>query len=446
ENTAEDMLYTPRFAITSKGVDSLVFWHYYDTENGSDGGYVQYLNVSGNWSTLGQANDTTAVNWYTDTLNGPEAFSGNSGGWIRSAISIDSSNVPTMASITQFRFVFTSDGSGNGGDGWAIDDLWVKIPKQPIDAGVTAINTPVDSTVVGTQQTVSVDIRNFGLDTLTSIPVTYKVGNSQPVTETWTGSLNPDNTTTFIFSQTYAGPGVDYKLCTYTDLAQDGNNANDTTCRMIDKKTPPYDAGIVAIDPIIQYQGGTTDTTWFQKDVEVKVWIKNFGSNTLTSMDVEYEAGTLTPVTETWTGTLASGDSVEYIFNQTFTSSIGTYTVCGRTYLTNDADPSNDEYCETWEGIQNGIESDELPGFVLYQNKPNPVDEQTSIDFEVPKAGKAEFEVVDMFGRELYTEEMSVNAGSHTVKLNGKDMPSGIYYYSVTFDGHRLVRKMVISK
>ncbi|MGM0647146.1 MAG: GEVED domain-containing protein, partial [Bacteroidota bacterium] len=184
-NSQSDMLYTPKFAIATTGVDSLIFWHYYDTEQGGDGGYVQYMNTSGNFSMLGAINDPSAVNWYTDNVGGPDGFSGNSGGWVRSAICIDSAHIPDMASITQFRFVFTSDGSTNTGDGWAIDDVEIKIPRSPYDAGINQIITPGDSTIVGAGVTVSVEVRNFGINNLTSFPVTYQIGNNPPETQTW---------------------------------------------------------------------------------------------------------------------------------------------------------------------------------------------------------------------------------------------------------------------
>ncbi|MGM0648738.1 MAG: T9SS type A sorting domain-containing protein, partial [Bacteroidota bacterium] len=107
----------------------------------------------------------------------------------------------------------------------------------------------------------------------------------------------------------------------------------------------------------------------------------------------------------------------------------------------------NDEFCESWEGKDNtGIESDEIDGFVLHQNVPNPAHNETSIDFEVPYGGHAQFTVVDMFGRELYTEDMNVSTGQHRIDLEIDNFAAGIYYYHVTFDGQRIVRKMIIRK
>ncbi|MFO8054631.1 MAG: hypothetical protein R6U19_05645, partial [Bacteroidales bacterium] len=110
-------------------------------------------------------------------------------------------------------------------------------------------------------------------------------------------------------------------------------------------------------------------------------------------------------------------------------------------------DPGNDDLCDYWQGVvEPVVESHELPGFILYQNRPNPADEQTYIDFEVPYGGKARFEVVDLFGRELHSRELEVVGGLHSLSVDVSSWASGVCYYSITFDGYRLLRKMVINK
>ncbi|MCF8219324.1 MAG: T9SS type A sorting domain-containing protein [Bacteroidales bacterium] len=444
-NLYQDYLYTPRFAFSGYQPDSLVFWHHFDTES-NDGGYIQYQNHNGNWSNLGTVNDTSAINWYNDTLSlGVEGFSGNSNGWTRSAICIDSSHITNMAAITQFRFIFTSDANGNNANGWAIDDFYIKVPKTDIDAGIQNIIKPQDSTVTSDSIEVTVEIRNHGYNTQTSIPVSYQIGNNTPVTETWTGNLTTDQTDTFTFNTKYLAPSSNYMITASTELSNDGIPQNDAIQKTVRAKPAAMDAGIVEIKPVGNSFG---TTTLYQKDVKVKVLIHNYGAQNLTSFDVEYEQNNNTPVTETWTGNLASGNTIEYTFNQAFNVAVlGTYDVCARTLLSGDAYSQNNEYCTQWTGeVDNAISSNELNGFILHQNIPNPANEKTSVNFEVPYAGKAQFEVVDMFGRKLYSKDISVEAGKHKVNLNTKSWSSGIYYYSVAFDGYKLVRKIIVTK
>ena len=53
----------------------------------------------------------------------------------------------------------------------------------------------------------------------------------------------------------------------------------------------------------------------------VTVQISNFGSAAQTNFPVSYQANSLAPVTETFTGTLAIGETTNYTFQQSFTSS-----------------------------------------------------------------------------------------------------------------------------
>ncbi|MFW6019316.1 MAG: T9SS type A sorting domain-containing protein [Bacteroidales bacterium] len=441
----QDFLYTPRFAFSAHSPDSLIFWHNFDTES-KDGGYIQYQDHNGNWSNLGRVNDTAAINWYNDTLAlGIEGFSGNSNGWIRSAICIDSNHITNLPSITQFRFVFTSDANGNNGNGWAIDDFHVKVPKTDIDAGIHTIVNPQDSTVTSDSTEVTVEIKNYGNNTQTSIPVSYQIGNNSPITETWNGNLATNQTDTFSFSTKYQAPSSNYIITASTDLSNDGIAQNDEKQKLVKAKPVALDAGIIGIKPVNNSFG---TTTLYQKDVNVKVLIHNFGSEKLTSFDVEYEQNNNTPVTETWTGNLASGNTVEYIFNQEFNVDVvGTYDICAKTLLSGDGHSKNDEYCTQWKGeIDDAVNSNELDGFILHQNAPNPSNEKTTVNFEVPYSGKAQFEVIDLFGRELYSNILTVEAGKHHVDLNTKQWSSGVYYYRVTFDGYQLVRKLVVKK
>ena len=440
-NSTTDLLYTPRFAIGTKDIDSLVFWHYIDTQSGKDGGTVEYLNTSGNWSTLGDVNDPNGINWYDTTFLGNKGFSGNSQGWIRSAIKIDSSQLSNMASITQFRFVFQSNSSTNNGDGWAIDNIWVKIPKTNRDAGVTKIIHPQDSTTTGDSVNMTVELKNFGWDTLKNIPVSYKVNNNPEVNELWSGTLPPDSTKTYTFTNSYISPASQYQLKAYTKLNQDSNMYNDTTSKMINTKMADRDAGIVKIIPSGNVFG---DSTTYGADIQVLVKIYNYGSSTLDSMDVKFNQGTSTSSTETWTGTLKSQDTAKYMFNQTFTSPAGNYSVCAHTLLSGDANNNNDMTCISLIGT--GIESKELPGFILHQNIPNPAREKTFIEYEVPYRSKIYFEMVDLYGRRIKVKERNITAGEHRIHLNISDITSGVYYYSITFEGYRLTKKMIITK
>ena len=96
---------------------------------------------------------------------------------------------------------------------------------------------------MGTQIPVTVKIKNFGTDTLTSINVGYRINTGYPPqSATWNGTLAPDSTVNFTFNNQYPGPNQNYTLCAYTQMSQDPNKTNDTTCVNLS-----YDTGIEEI-------------------------------------------------------------------------------------------------------------------------------------------------------------------------------------------------------
>jgi hypothetical protein len=90
--------------------------------------------------------------------------------------------------------------------------------------------------------------------------------------------------------------------------------------------------------------------------------------------------------------------------------------------------------------------------FGLLQNYPNPFNPTTTISFTVPKAGKVLLDVYDVRGR-LVTRLLDGNkpAGTHQVvwdgtDMNGNSVASGVYFYSVSSNADRSIRKMMLIK
>jgi hypothetical protein len=85
--------------------------------------------------------------------------------------------------------------------------------------------------------------------------------------------------------------------------------------------------------------------------------------------------------------------------------------------------------------------------FALYQNYPNPFNPTTTILFDLPKPGTPKLVIYDILGQEvlvLINEPKS--AGRHEVNFYVDDLPSGVYYYRLQFEGRVLTKKMTILK
>jgi hypothetical protein len=85
--------------------------------------------------------------------------------------------------------------------------------------------------------------------------------------------------------------------------------------------------------------------------------------------------------------------------------------------------------------------------FSLSQNYPNPFNPATAITYSIQSRGVVTLKVYDVLGREvksLVNERQ--NAGIHTVNLDGRDLPSGVYFYRIADGGYTSVRKMLLLK
>ncbi len=85
-------------------------------------------------------------------------------------------------------------------------------------------------------------------------------------------------------------------------------------------------------------------------------------------------------------------------------------------------------------------------GIKLTQNYPNPVVDNTMIQFQLDEASTVTFEVFDITGKLVYSEDLgNVPAlTNQVVDFNRADLAAGTYTYGVVTASERLTRKMII--
>jgi hypothetical protein len=447
-NNSYDYLYTPIFVIPSTADSAyLKFWHIYDTQSGSDGGFVQFRVNGGNWSSLGYQNDPDATNWYTHNAGGTEMWSGNQT-WIQSGYFLDFVSTGSQfvgAGTIQFRFVFVSNATTNNYSGWAIDDFSITLPQAAIDAGVSTIVTPVGSSQIGANVTVSVEVTNYGSSPQASIPVNYSVNGGTAVTETFLpagGGLQANASAVYTFNTTFVSPGINYNLCSWTALANDAYPQNDNVCSAITVTAAGIDAGVISVlaDP------SWHDTTKITPATIVRVKFVNYGLNSLTSVPLQYQVGPNT-VSEVWAGVANYGDTIDYAFTTTYSSPVGNYQLCAKTNVTNDANATNDSKCKGYFGIIDiGVGETDEQIFTVNQNEPNPAYGAVGISYSIPQSGKVKFELHNALGQLVMEQQENKVAGNHRIELEASQLSNGIYYYTVEFDNQRITHKMVVNQ
>lgn len=85
--------------------------------------------------------------------------------------------------------------------------------------------------------------------------------------------------------------------------------------------------------------------------------------------------------------------------------------------------------------------------FSLSQNYPNPFNPITMINFSIAKSGLVSLKVFDVLGKEVATlvNDQKV-AGSYSIKFDGTDLSSGVYFYKMVTKEFTGVKKMLLIK
>ena len=91
----------------------------------------------------------------------------------------------------------------------------------------------------------------------------------------------------------------------------------------------------------------------------------------------------------------------------------------------------------------------ELPTMLaLTSNYPNPFNPSTTIDFTVPRDGRAVVKVFDMLGKEVATvfNDAAVPGKQYAVPFNASALASGVYVSQLEFAGGRVTKQMILLK
>jgi hypothetical protein len=182
--------------------------------------------------------------------------------------------------------------------------------------------------------------------------------------------------------------------------------------------------------------------------------------------DIATRRGVLAPVTS---GMILSGTELTHSsnfsmtsgtislqFNYTAPSTAGTDSLFATGLATNsDASSGGDDWNWAPEkkiivknsvGIQN-ISSEIPSSFKLDQNFPNPFNPSTKIRFSLPENTSATLTIYDVSGKEIDKAfNGRLNAGVYEYQLNGTNLSTGIYFYTLTAGSNVVTKKMILTK
>lgn len=97
--------------------------------------------------------------------------------------------------------------------------------------------------------------------------------------------------------------------------------------------------------------------------------------------------------------------------------------------------------------VSEAVDESELPSTISLGNYPNPFNPTTTIQFELPQREQISLVVYDITGRQIRVlHDGELSAGSHEIRFDANDLPSGTYLYRLTTPTESKTGKMILVK
>ncbi len=209
------------------------------------------------------------------------------------------------------------------------------------DVGIMGIDYPGSRVIAGNNFNIYMNVRNFGSETLSSIPITYMVENAEPVTEIWTFDHPLESGAAeriFFLTPIRASFGT-FKIKIFTGLEDDYYHGNDTARIQVvgDISGEDISADYLVID--------ASDPNYFK----IQIAYTNRGATVQQNVKVSFfiDGDPSTARTEVDSARVPSNGQGNYIFREKLPRRATPYKICGYVYHEQDTDRSNDTTCAT---------------------------------------------------------------------------------------------------
>tara|TARA_R110000868_G_scaffold368227_2_gene631246 strand:- start:18061 stop:19272 length:1212 start_codon:yes stop_codon:yes gene_type:complete len=121
-------------------------------------------------------------------------------------------------------------------------------------------------------------------------------------------------------------------------------------------------------------------------------------------------------------------------------------------YYFSDGSALQDSFKPIWGTCGGTVTSnddlDDVPKFItIFQNYPNPFNPTTTINFELPEAGRVRISVYNMLGQEVEVlVDGFLQAGMQAVNFDASGLSSGVYLYRMVTANQTFTKQMVLLK
>ena len=145
---------------------------------------------------------------------------------------------------------------------------------------------------------------------------------------------------------------------------------------------------------------------------------------------------------------IAAGDTIHYTMSQGFLvhfdyNWLQFVVICDVDFDANPFDNRKLIITCTNLGVDDYAEGN---GVGLKQNEPNPAFDHTRISYVLPEEGAANISIYSTLGQQLYSQDQAGVKGHNYLDVNTSEWAAGVYYYTLSFNGTSLTKKMVVQK
>lgn len=378
------------------------------------------------------------------------------------------------------------------------------LPASTDDAGVSAVSSPA-TVQCTTSITPTMTIKNYSSNTMTSCTVNYELDGGAAVSMPWTGSLATGATATFTFPAITTTVGS-HTMVTYTSMP----NGNNDWFMNNNSKTKKFSIiGTPVATPIVEgFQGATfPPTNWvidnpdnayawesyntgFSSSKSTRINFFNSPNGQIDDLfapafdltttnnsasltfDVAYAQYTSendrlqvhvsTNCGSTWTQvyskqgaalstapaqTTSFTPSASQWRNETvsMTSYIGNSNVLvrfrGVSNYGNNLFIDNVNINTTMTGIDEVANSSSLDVY------PNPFSTTTTLAVNLTSTQKVRIDVYNVVGENVYSiDKGQLSTGEHKVVISADELPSGVYFVTLTTNEGRISKRVVVNK
>lgn len=172
---------------------------------------------------------------------------------------------------------------------------------------------------------------------------------------------------------------------------------------------------------------------------EIRIMLSNAGNTAFSNFDVSYSVNGTVQATETFSGTIAVGQSAEHIFQTPWFLQPGTHNLCSNVLLGGDIAAGNDQYCRviTSTGISK-------PDRLIPDIYPNPF--STFVKIQPRGSVQGTILTVRLFNSQgMLIDGFELSESEAASGIDMHKLPPGLYFLSVS-DKHTLIMNKKLVK